>query len=76
MKTKSGTLKKIICKILEKNGDRFEGRAEGFRQDFRFLNSATLNVEDRERDTETLVGLERDHCRFTIRVRGVALPFA
>lgn len=76
MKTKYGTLKKIICKILEKNGDRFEGRAEGFRQDFRFLNSATLNVEDRERDTETLVGLERDHCRFTIRVRGVALPFA
>lgn len=76
MKTKSGTLKKIICKILEKNADRFEGRAEGFRQDFRFLNSATLNVEDRERDTETLVGLERDHCRFTIRVRGVALPFA
>lgn len=76
MKTKYGMLKKIICKILEKNGDRFEGRAEGFRQDFRFLNSATLNVEDRERDTETLVGLERDHCRFTIRVRGVALPFA
>lgn len=76
MKTKCGTLKKIICKILEKNGDRFEGRAEGFRQDFRFLNSATLNVEDRERDTETLVGLERDHCRFTIRVRGVVLPFA
>lgn len=74
MKTKYGTLKKIICKILEKNADRFEGRA--FRQDFRFLNSATLNVEDRERDTETLVGLERDHCRFTIRVRGVALPFA
>lgn len=51
-----------------------EGIAEGFRDDFRFLNSARLNVEDRERDT--VGGLERDHCRSTIRVRGVALPFA